>query len=80
MSLIEISKEASRLIEKAREGKLLPAEYTGGTFNIQFGNVWDRKFHCDYQSSRVSNSAVSATERAVVVTNENGEDEIIRPR
>jgi pyruvate dehydrogenase E2 component (dihydrolipoamide acetyltransferase) len=33
-SLGEISREAKSLIEKARSGKLSPAEYSGGTFTI----------------------------------------------
>ena len=34
MSLLEVSKESARLVEKARAGKLVPSEYTGGTFSI----------------------------------------------
>ena len=82
MSLIEISKEASRLIEKAREGKLLPAEYTGGTFSISnLGMFGIENFTAIINPPESAILAVSATEkRAVVVTNENGEDEIvIRP-
>lgn len=33
-TLCEITRERSRLVEKARKGKLLPDEYTGGTFTI----------------------------------------------
>jgi pyruvate dehydrogenase E2 component (dihydrolipoamide acetyltransferase)/2-oxoglutarate dehydrogenase E2 component (dihydrolipoamide succinyltransferase) len=33
-SLIEISHEVKRLVEKAREGKILPEEVTGGTFTL----------------------------------------------
>jgi pyruvate dehydrogenase E2 component (dihydrolipoamide acetyltransferase) len=32
--LIEISKEIKILVKKAREGKLIPKEYTGGTISI----------------------------------------------
>lgn len=33
-SLLDIAKERDRLVKKARENKLLPDEYTGGTFTI----------------------------------------------
>jgi pyruvate dehydrogenase E2 component (dihydrolipoamide acetyltransferase) len=33
-TLIEITSERKRLVEKARAGKLLPEEYSGGTFTI----------------------------------------------
>lgn len=33
-TLLEIAKERDRLVTKARENKLLPDEYTGGTFTI----------------------------------------------
>jgi pyruvate dehydrogenase E2 component (dihydrolipoamide acetyltransferase) len=34
MSVLEISKEAGILVEKARAGKLMPDDYTGGTFTV----------------------------------------------
>ncbi|HHY91498.1 MAG TPA: 2-oxo acid dehydrogenase subunit E2 [Clostridiales bacterium] len=82
MSLLEISTEASRLIEKARAGKLLPAEYTGGTFSVSnLGMFGIENFTAIINPPEAAILAVSATEkRAVVVTNEKGEDEIvIRP-
>lgn len=77
--LLSISNEASRLIEKARKGKLSPEEYTGGTFTISnLGMFGIENFTAIINPPESAILAVSATEKKpVVMTNDNGEDEII---
>lgn len=77
-----LSEEAARLFERAREGKLLPSEYTGGTFTISnLGMFGIDNFTAIINQPESAILAVSATvKKPVVVSNGNGNDEIvIRP-
>ncbi len=67
-SVIEISKDASYLIDKARAGKLTPAEYSGGPSPFPPRHVRDREFHRHHQSAEAAILAVSATKDEPVVT------------
>ncbi|HAF60598.1 MAG TPA: dihydrolipoamide acetyltransferase family protein [Bacillota bacterium] len=82
MSVVEISEAASDLIEKAREGKLTPDEYSGGTFTISnLGMFGIYQFTAIINPPESGILAVSAAkDEPVVVTNEKGEKEIaIKP-
>jgi len=81
-SVVELSKEAGALFEKARSGKLMPDEYTGGTFTISnLGMFGIENFTAILNPPEVGILAVSATkDEPVVVTDENGNKSIgIRP-
>ncbi len=74
LSVVEISKGASELFEKARNGKLTPAEYTGGTFTISnLGMFGIENFTAIINPPEVGILAVSATkDEPLVVKDENG--------
>jgi pyruvate dehydrogenase E2 component (dihydrolipoamide acetyltransferase) len=78
MSLLEISKAASALIQKAREGRLTPDEYSGGTFTISnLGMFGINQFTAIINPPESAILAVSATQdEPVVFVNEKGEKEI----
>lgn len=77
--LITISKESSELFAKAREGKLAPSEYTGGTFTISnLGMFGIDNFTAIINQPESAILAVSATEkRPVVISDDKGEDMIV---
>lgn len=82
MDLVEISKASSLLVEKARNGKLTPDEYTGGTFTISnLGMVGIENFTAIINPPEAAILAVSSTKDEVVVeVDENGNKEmVIRP-
>lgn len=82
MGVVEISKAAAPLLEKARAGKLAVNEYTGGTFTISnLGMFGIENFTAIINPPEVAILAVSSTkDEPVVVVNENGGKEIaIRP-
>lgn len=82
MGVTQLSQTAAGLFEKARNGKLTPGEYTGGTFTISnLGMFGINNFTAIINPPEVAILAVSATnDEAVVVKKENGEKEIaIRP-
>ena len=61
-TVVEISREASVLFEKARNGKLKPDEYTGGTFTISnLGMFGIENFTAIINPPEVGIMAVSAT-------------------
>lgn len=61
-TVAEISKEASILFDKARSGKLTPAEYTGGTFTISnLGMFGIENFTAIINPPEVGILAISAT-------------------
>ncbi len=76
-SISRISREVTELVDKARHKKLLPAEYTGGTFTItNLGMFGVESFHAIINPPESAILAVSAIIRKPVVVN----DEIkIRP-
>ncbi|MCG8483122.1 MAG: 2-oxo acid dehydrogenase subunit E2 [Clostridia bacterium] len=81
-SLIDISKATAAMIDKARDGKLLPQEYSGGTFTVSnLGMFGIETFTAIINPPEVGILAVSATEkRPIIITNKDGKDEIsIRP-
>lgn len=80
--LIDFSQEASGLFKKAREGKLMPEEYSGGTFTVSnLGMFGIDEFTAIINQPESAILAVSGTQKKpVVITNDQGEDEIaIRP-
>lgn len=80
--LIEFSQAASGLFKKAREGKLMPEEYSGGTFTVSnLGMFGIDDFTAIINQPESAILAVSGTQKKpVVITNNQGEDEIaIRP-
>jgi len=82
MNLMDISKEAGRLIERARDGKLLPEEYSGGTFTVSNLGMYEiENFTAIINPPEVGILAVSAVvKKPVVLTDNKGNDEIvIRP-
>ncbi|MDR2162833.1 MAG: 2-oxo acid dehydrogenase subunit E2 [Clostridiales Family XIII bacterium] len=82
MSVIEISKASSPLFAKAREGKLVPEEYHGGTFTISnLGMFGIENFTAIINPPEVGILAVSATkdEPAVVQGEDGGKSIEIRP-
>lgn len=74
LSLVELSKAATPLFEKARAGKLVPDEYSGGTFTISnLGMYGIENFTAIINPPEVGILAISATrDEYVVVTDENG--------
>lgn len=82
LSVVELSKAASPLFEKARAGKLAIDEYTGGTFTISnLGMFGIENFTAIINPPEVGILSISSTkEEPVVVTDEEGRKEIaIRP-
>lgn len=82
MSVVELSKEAGVLFGKARDGKLKPDEYTGGTFTISnLGMFGIENFTAIINPPEVAILAVSATkDEPVVAEDPNGNKTIeIKP-
>lgn len=82
MSVVDISKASTPLIDKAREGKLAVDEYSGGTFTISnLGMFGIENFTAIINPPEVGILAVSATkDEPVVVVNSGGEKELaIKP-
>jgi pyruvate dehydrogenase E2 component (dihydrolipoamide acetyltransferase) len=82
MTLAEISEASSRLIDKARAGKLMPDEYSDGTFTISnLGMFGIENFTAIINPPESGILAVSSTkDEAVVRADANGEKSIvIRP-
>lgn len=81
-SVVELSKASSPLFAKAREGKLAPDEYSGGTFTISnLGMFGIENFTAIINPPEVAILSISSTkDEAVVLTKEDGSKEIgIRP-
>jgi pyruvate dehydrogenase E2 component (dihydrolipoamide acetyltransferase) len=82
LPVVALSKASAPLFEKAREGKLAPDEYQGGTFTISnLGMFGIENFTAIINPPEVGILAVSATkDEPTVVTNAGGEKNIeIRP-
>jgi pyruvate dehydrogenase E2 component (dihydrolipoamide acetyltransferase) len=82
MSLVELSRASAALVEKARESKLVPEEYHGGTFTISnLGMFGIENFTAIINPPESGILAVSATkDEAVVVKDADGGKSIeIRP-
>ncbi len=81
-TVVEISKEASVLFDKARNGKLTPDEYTGGTFTISnLGMFGIENFTAIINPPEVGILAISATkDEPLVVKDANGNKSVdIKP-
>ena len=81
-SLTGIANETKDLFARAREGKLKPEEYSGGTFSISnLGMFGIGNFTAIINPPEAAILSISSTvKKPVVITNEEGEDEIaIRP-
>ena len=83
LSPVDIGKASKELIEKARDGKLFPEEYTGGTFTISnLGMFGIDNFTAIINPPESAILAVSATKDkpVVVLDDESGEKTVeIRP-
>ena len=76
--LTEIAKESQILAEKARNGKLLPHEYQGGTFTISnLGMFGIENFTAIINPPEAGILSVSAAKKTPVVIEENGEDKVV---
>ena len=76
--LAQIALESQALAEKAREGKLLPHEYQGGTFTISnLGMYGIENFTAIINPPEAAILAVSAVKKVPVVAEENEEDKIV---
>jgi pyruvate dehydrogenase E2 component (dihydrolipoamide acetyltransferase) len=81
-SVLEISRDAGALVEKARAGKLTPAEYAGGTFTISnLGMFGIENFTAIINPPEAAILAVSATkDEPVVIAGTDGSKSIaIKP-
>ena len=81
-SLTAIAGETRDFVERAKVGKLAPAEYSGGTFTVSnLGMFGIENFTAVINPPEAAILSVSSVrKKAVVVTDENGEDVIaIRP-
>lgn len=81
-SLTAIATETKDLFARARDGKLSPAEYSGGTFSISnLGMFGIGNFTAIINPPEAAIMSISSTKKKpVVITNAEGEDEIaIRP-
>ena len=81
-TLTQIAQESRDLVERAKTGRLKPEEYSGGTFSVSnLGMFGIENFTAIINPPEAAILSVSSIrEKAIVVTNEAGEDEIcIRP-
>lgn len=79
MSVVELSRASSVLVNKAREGKLMPDEFAGGTFTISnLGMFGIDQFTAIINPPEAGILAISATkDEPVVLTNEDGVKEMV---
>lgn len=79
--ITQIAKESQFLIEKARNGKLLPDEYQGGTFTISnLGMFGIENFTAIINPPEAGILSISAVKKTPVVVENEGEDKVlIRP-
>lgn len=76
-SVAELSKEASQLTDKARSGRLMPDEFTGGTFTVSnLGGYGLENFHAIINPPEAGILAVGAIRKKPVVVNDSV---IVRP-
>ncbi len=81
-SLLDVAQESRDLIARAKEGRLTPEEYSGGTFSISnLGMFGIHNFTAIINAPEAAILAVSSIRKMpVVLTDEDGEDTIaIRP-
>lgn len=76
--LSQIAKESQALAEKARNGKLLPDEYQGGTFTLSnLGMFGIENFTAIINPPEAGILSISAVKKTPVVVEEDGEDKIV---
>lgn len=81
-TLTQIAAETRDLVARAKEGRLAPAEYSDGTFSLSnLGMFGIENFTAIINPPEAAILSVSSVrKKAVVITDENGEDQIaIRP-
>lgn len=80
-SLTKVSEENRDLVDRAKAGKLLPEEYSGGTFSISnLGMFGIGNFTAIINPPESAILAVSSVRKTAVVAEEDGEEKIvIRP-
>lgn len=81
-TLTDVAKESKDLVARAKEGKLDPTEYSGGTFSISnLGMFGIKNFTAIINAPEAAILSVSSVRKTpVVITDEVGEDKIvIRP-
>jgi pyruvate dehydrogenase E2 component (dihydrolipoamide acetyltransferase) len=81
-SLTDVARESKDLVNRAKEGRLEPHEYSDGTFTVSnLGMFGIENFTAIINGSEAAILSVSSVrKKAVVITGENGEDSIvIRP-
>ncbi len=73
IGLLELSKTAKSLIAKAREGKLTPAEFQGGTFSVSnLGMYGIKEFYPIINPPQSAILSIGGTEKKAIV-NKNGD-------
>ncbi|KUO63032.1 MAG: hypothetical protein APF84_10925 [Gracilibacter sp. BRH_c7a] len=76
--LTQIAQESQSLAGKARNGKLLPHEYQGGTFTISnLGMFGIENFTAIINPPEAGILSISAAKKTPVVVEENGEDKVV---
>ncbi len=76
--LTQIAGESRSLAEKARNSKLLPHEYQGGTFTISnLGMFGIDNFTAIINPPEAGIMSISAAKKTPVVVEENGEDKVV---
>ncbi|MBI4634658.1 MAG: 2-oxo acid dehydrogenase subunit E2 [Deltaproteobacteria bacterium] len=74
----QIARESQSLIDKARNGKLLPDEYKGGTFTISnLGMFGIENFTAIINPPEAGILSISAVKKTPVVVEDDGEDKIL---
>lgn len=76
--ILDVAKESKELIQKAKDNKLLPDEYSGGTFTISNLGMFNiDTFTAIINPPESAILAVSSTRKKPVVVTENGEDRLV---
>lgn len=80
-TLTKVSEENRDLVDRAKEGRLTPEEYSGGTFSISnLGMFGINNFTAIINPPESAILSVSSVRKTPVVIEENGEDKVvIRP-
>lgn len=74
----QIAAEAQFLVEKARNGKLLPDDYQGGTFTVSNLGMFDiENFTAIINPPEAGILSISAVKKVPVVVEDDGEDKVL---
>ncbi len=72
IGLMQLAQTTKSLIKKAREGKLLPAEFQGGTFSISnLGMFGINEFYPIINPPQAAILSIGATQKAPIINQEN---------